>query len=297
MSKKVIDVSSYQGSIDWAKAKAAGVEGAILKVIRKDLTPDKQFEANWSGCQKAGVPIYGVYNYSYATSTSKAEADAKKVIEILNGRKAKVWLDVEDVCQKGLGKKLIEIINVYYAVIKAAGLEFGVYTGLSFYSSYIKPYACDIDAPFWIARYPSTKAVSVSTIPATNKQPEISHTLEGWQWSSAGSVPGISGKVDMNMWYGEIPTTDSAENPYPIPRRVIFVPKIGTKMKGEDVKWVQYHLIRLGFLPELNSKGKSNLDGIYGKDSKEAAVKAQAHYGIAQDGIAGADTRRILRWN
>lgn len=297
MSKKVIDVSSYQGSIDWAKVKAAGVEGAILKVIRKDLTPDKQFEANWSGCQKAGVPIYGVYNYSYATSTSKAEADAKKVIEILNGRKVKVWLDVEDACQKGLGKKLIEIINAYYAVIKAAGLEFGVYTGLSFYGSYIKPYACDIDAPFWIARYPSTKTVSVSTIPATNKQPEISHTLEGWQWSSTGSVPGISGKVDMNLWYGEIPTTDSAENPYPVPERVIFVPKIGTKMKGEDVKWIQYHLIRLGFLPELDSKGKSNLDGIYGKDSKAAVIKAQAHYGIVQDGIVGADTRRILRWN
>ena len=64
MSKKVIDVSSYQGEIDWGKVKASGIQGAILKVIRKDLNPDKQFENNWKGCEKAGVPIVGVYNYS-----------------------------------------------------------------------------------------------------------------------------------------------------------------------------------------------------------------------------------------
>ena len=50
MSKKVIDVSSYQGLIDWVKVKAAGIQGAILKIIRKDLNPDKQFENNWAGC-------------------------------------------------------------------------------------------------------------------------------------------------------------------------------------------------------------------------------------------------------
>lgn len=297
MSRKVIDASSYQGAIDWAKAKAAGVEGAILKVIRKDLTPDKQFEANWSGCEKAGVPIYGVYNYSYATSVSKAVTDAKKVLEILNGRKAKVWLDVEDACQKGMGSGLIAIINAYYAVIKSAGYDFGVYTGLSFYNSYIKPYAGDIDAEFWIARYPSTKAMNVATSPATNKQPDIAHTLEGWQYTSAGIVPGISGRVDLSLWYGEIPDEDSAENPYPIPMRVLYLTTLTPKMRGDDVKWVQHHLIRLGFLPKLNSKGKSNLDGIFGGDTKAAVMAAQKHYGIKCDGIVGADTRRVLRWN
>ena len=54
MSKKVIDVSSYQGLIDWVKVKAAGIQGAILKIIRKDLNPDKQFENNWA-VKKAGV--------------------------------------------------------------------------------------------------------------------------------------------------------------------------------------------------------------------------------------------------
>ncbi len=47
MTRKIIDVSSYQGIIDWRKVKASGIDGAILKVIRKDLNPDKQFENNW----------------------------------------------------------------------------------------------------------------------------------------------------------------------------------------------------------------------------------------------------------
>ena len=96
MSEKVIDVSSYQGAVDWKKVKAAGIQGAILKIIRKDLNPDKQFENNWSGCEKAGMPVVGVYNYSYATTVEKARSDAQKVIDTLAGRTAKVWLDVED---------------------------------------------------------------------------------------------------------------------------------------------------------------------------------------------------------
>ena len=107
---KGIDVSSYQGAIDWSKVKWAGVQFAILKIIRKDLNPDKTFEQNWKGCTEAGMPIQGVYNYSYATTTGKAKTDAQRVIEILAGRKTFVWLDVEDRCQQGLGQTLIDII-------------------------------------------------------------------------------------------------------------------------------------------------------------------------------------------
>ena len=90
MSKIVIDVSAYNGVVDWKKVKAAGVDAAILKVIRKDLLPDKRFEANWEGCEKAGMALAGVYNYSYATSVAKAIQDAQKVLDILNGRKVKI---------------------------------------------------------------------------------------------------------------------------------------------------------------------------------------------------------------
>ena len=297
MSKKVIDVSSYQGVINWVKVKASGVQGAILKVIRKDLNPDKQFEANWKGCEKAEVPIVGVYNYSYATTLDKARVDAKMVLSILAGRKVKVWLDVEDACQKGLGITLINIIRVYQSIIEDAGLEFGVYTGLSFYNSYIKPWAGYLTCRFWIARYPSNTQMSLDKLPSVSKQPIIKHTLEGWQYSSKGKVPGISGNVDMNLWYGEIMSTPEVrqENPYDAPERLLKLNLI--RMRGNDVGWVQYHLIRLGFLSAKNSKGKSNIDKIFGPATKAAVMAAQAHYGIVVDGIVGEVTVYVLRYN
>ena len=288
--KRVIDVSSYQRMVDWQKVKSAGVEGAILKVIRKDLSADKQFENNWSGCEAEGMPIVGVYNYSYAVTAEKAKSDAQKVVDILAGRKTKVWMDVEDVRLKGLGQKLIDIIRAYQAVIRAAGLDFGVYTGLSFYNSYIRPYAAQIDCNFWIARYPSTGIKAVNDIPPIDKQPLVSHVLEGWQWASTGRVSGISGNVDMNQWYGAIPEPEVAGgNSYPIPERLLTLTT--PYMRGEDVSWVQYHLARLEFLEDGEN------DGIYGPKTRAAVKAAQKHYGIVVDGVVGANTIFVLRWN
>lgn len=213
MSKIGVDVSSYQGDIDWGKAAQAGIEFAILKIIRKDLQPDKQFENNWAGCTAAGVPIQGIYNYSYATTTQKAKTDARRVLEVLAGRRTMVWLDIEDKCQEGIGKKLIDIINTYANVIKSAGYEFGIYTGQSFYNTYIKPYG-GVDYPLWIARY-GTNSGKVET----KFEPEISGML-GWQYTSRGSVEGISGNVDMNVWYGEVMPGTKPEIPAPVTKTV-----------------------------------------------------------------------------
>ena len=205
MSKVGIDVSGYQGVIDWKKVKAAAIGFAILKVIRKDLNPDKQFERNWAGCELNGLTIQGVYNYSYATTLEKAVKDAMEVLKILAGRTPMVWLDVEDSCLKGLGKFLIDIINAYADVITRAGLAFGVYTGESFYNSYIKPYG-GIDYPLWIARYgPNDGNMHLE------KKPRI-EDIEGWQFTSKGKVNGISGYVDMNVWYDDIKKTEGADN-------------------------------------------------------------------------------------
>lgn len=206
MSRVGIDVSSYQGIIDWKKVLKDDndIDFAILKVIRKDLNPDNQFENNWTGCTKVGMPIHGVYNYSYATTVDKAKSDAKRVLEVLNERKTRVYLDVEDACQKGLGKLLIDIINEYAKVITAAGLEFGVYTGLSFYNSYIKPYG-GVKYPLWIARYGKNDG----NIDESYK-PNIPGMV-GWQFTSKSKVDGISGNVDMNIWYEEIENSKKEE--------------------------------------------------------------------------------------
>lgn len=140
MSLTGIDVSSYQGTINWWAVKQNGIDFAILKVIRKDLNPDKKFEENWKGCKEHNVHVHGVYEYGYITTVAKSRSDARRVLTILNGRKVTVYLDVEDAVMKGLGKNIISIINAYGKVITDAGLPFGVYTGESFYKTYIKPY-------------------------------------------------------------------------------------------------------------------------------------------------------------
>ena len=197
MSLKGIDVSAYQGIIDWSAVKQAGVEFAILKIIRKDLNRDKQFEANWKGANDNHVIVQGVYNYTYATTVAKARTDAKKVLEILNGRKAMVWLDVEDECLKNLKGTLVNIINAYGEVIQSAGLRFGVYTGQFYYNNYIKPYG-EIHYPFWLARYgKNTGEMDLKY------KPTLSGMI-GWQYTSKGRVNGIQGDVDMDVWYEDI---------------------------------------------------------------------------------------------
>ena len=213
MKKLGIDVSSYQGKIDWKKVKDAGVDFAILKIIRKDLNPDNQFENNWNGCISAGVPIQGVYNYSYATSVEKARSDAKKVLQILNGRKTMVWLDAEDDCMKKLGRKLFDIINAYEEVIKNAGLEFGVYTGQSFYNSYIKPYGT-LKCHLWIARYyDGYKEMNFGKLPNEAYEPVIANeSLWGWQLTSSGKIDGINGHVDFDISYYDVQKSEISED-------------------------------------------------------------------------------------
>lgn len=212
MARKGIDVAKWNGTIDWAKVKKAGIEFAVLKVIDKSNKTEESFIRNYAGATAQGLPV-DVYNYLYTTTESSAITAAKAVVNTLAGRKVgKVWADVEDACLKNKSIQLIRIINTYKAVIEAAGYEFGVYTGLSFYNSYIKPYREYIDCEFWIARYPSTKEMSITSMPAASKKPSIFHVLWGWQYSSHGKVPGINSYVDLDICYVEPDSTGKLQS-------------------------------------------------------------------------------------
>lgn len=204
MKIKGIDVSGYNQVASYDKVRDAGVEFGIIKIIRKDLSPDKLFERHWAGFESAGIPVQGVYNYSYATSINKFISDAHRVLGVLAGRKTMVWLDIEDSCQANMGKALADGIKAYADVIAAAGLPFGVYTGLSFFNSFLKPYISQLPYPFWIARYPSSYSMDIKQSPRDTYRPAIAPELYGWQYSSKGQIPGIVGNVDLNEWYVDI---------------------------------------------------------------------------------------------
>lgn len=290
MSLIGIDVSSYQGTINWWAVKQNGIDFAILKVIRKDLNPDKKFEENWKGCKEHNVHVHGVYEYGYITTVAKSRSDARRVLTILNGRKVTVYLDVEDAVMKGLGKNIISIINAYGKVITDAGLPFGVYTGESFYKTYIKPYG-GVSYPMWIARYGKNNGKC-----DVKYQPQVPNMV-GWQYTSKGRVGGITGNVDMDVWYKELEavqgTTEAYSNPYAEPTRLLK--KTFPCMRGDDVAWLQFALIHHGCLPAVNAKGKSNIDKILGNDTATAIGVFQKKVGIKVDCKCGAVTREYLK--
>lgn len=267
---KGIDVAKWNGVIDWKKVKEDGVQFAVLKAINKQCKVEDSFNRNYTGALSVGLPI-DVYNYSYATSVSKATSDAQSVLNAIKGKKVgTVWLDVEDKIQMNLGMTLIDIINAYKYIIEKAGYGFGVYTGLSFYNTLIKPYHSFLDCKFWIARYPSGAVVDINFEPAESKKPNIIHALWGWQYTSSGKVNGISGNVDLDIRYND-PAKDNIA--YPVLRK---------GSKGVYVEVLQ---------KKLNDAGYSlAVDGDFGNKTLEAVKDYQKVNGLVVDGIVGAKT-------
>lgn len=207
--KKIIDVSSYNSKVDWASAKKQGISGAILKIIRKDLDRDNQFNNNYKGCESAGVP-WGVYNYSYATTESKAKSDMNLICDILDGINKKyfslgIWFDIEDKVQASLSKsKIAAIINSAQKVVEDRGYNFGVYTGLSYYKEHMDTSKITCKN-WWIARYyKGYDEMKFSTNPSEAYKP-ISNCF-AWQYTSSGTFSpkicsGNGGKVDISVQY------------------------------------------------------------------------------------------------
>lgn len=239
--RKLIDVSSYNGKVDWGKAKAYGCQGAILKIIRKDLARDKQFNTNYAACNKNKID-WGVYNYSYATTATKAKSDMKLVCDILDKIDKEhftygVWFDIEDKVQASLSKaKIAAIINAAQQVVEERGYLFGVYTGMSYYNEHIdrKLVKCN---NWWIARYyQGDKRMQIATNPDQEKKPAAANIA--WQYTSKGRFPktisnGNSGNFDLNVLYKEPMKKKVEENTKkPVKKKTVYYPKYKGKSKS-----------------------------------------------------------------
>ena len=193
MELKGIDVSSWQGKPDWPKVSNSGVKFAILRIHQKSGV-DTSFEHNYKGCKSNGILIGG-YKYSYALTPAQAIDEAEDVLSVLGGRGLDfpVFYDLEWSQQRSLGKQAIENVAIAFLTrIKKAGYKVGIYCNLDWYNNVLtdalKQYDC------WIARYPASDNGSVQE----RLRPNVG---VGWQYSSKGKVPGISGNVDMDVFY------------------------------------------------------------------------------------------------
>lgn len=201
---KGIDVSAYNGTIDWGTVAAYGMDFAILRITEKGNVVDSSFERNYKGCIYNHIPV-GVYKYSYALNVSEIQAEARKVIEVLNGRKLDypVWLDLEWDKQRALGAEQITVLaNAFADIIRAFGYKFGIYCNDDWYKNDISSELKN-KYDFWIASYPDSDN-------GTMQERVKPKAGVGWQYSENAKIPGIPDTVDRNVFYKNYTKTESA---------------------------------------------------------------------------------------
>ena len=194
MKIKGIDVSAWQGQIDWSAVAKYGMGFAILRITEAGNVIDSAFERNYRGCTENNIPV-GVYKYSYAMTVSEIRSEANKIVSVLAGRKIQlpVFLDLENSNQRALGSENIhKLADAFREIIEKAGYKFALYCNVDWYDTVICSHLKKYD--FWIARYPANDNGTLQE----RLRPNFG---VGWQYSSKATIPGITGNVDRNVFY------------------------------------------------------------------------------------------------
>lgn len=191
MKFKGIDVSKWQGNIDWVKAKNDGVDFAIIREGYGKDGKDKKFEENYKNAKTSGIPV-GVYHYSYADSVEDAKKEAEFCLKNIKGKQLEypVCFDIEDKEQLKLNnRQRTDIIKAFCETIENAGYYAMIYCNLNWYNNYlIKDELKQYD--LWIAQW-EVGAPSVN--------------CGIWQKSDNGVIDGIKGNVDLDVSYKNYP--------------------------------------------------------------------------------------------
>lgn len=192
MQYKGIDVSRYQGDIDWTSVKTKGkIDFAILK-IGTIIKKEAKFEQNYKEA-KANCLNVGGYFYSFATSVEEARREAYDCLDMIKGKRFEypIWYDLEEAKTRKQGKKVVSAIaSTFCSILEENGYYAGIYSNLSWLKNYYNKSVLD-KYDVWIAQYNSKC------------------TWDGkygiWQYSSTGKVDGIKGNVDMDISYKDYP--------------------------------------------------------------------------------------------
>lgn len=195
MEKRGIDVSKWQGTIDWAKVAKSNVSFAILRAGygRYASQKDPTFEDNYNNAKAAGIPV-GAYHYSYAKDVAAAKQEAEVFLSWIKGKQFEypVAFDIEEGSVFNLGKNTVsEIIDAFCSAVESAGYYVCVYTNKNWLDNVV---SAEIKSKYdiWLAQWTNT--------------PSYNGAYGIWQYTSSGTVEGISGRVDLNIAYKNYPT-------------------------------------------------------------------------------------------
>ena len=190
--KKGIDVSTFQGDIDWNKVKKGGTEFALIRGGYGRYEVDEKFELNYKNAKKADMPV-GVYHYSYANTVEKAKQEAAFCLSYLKGKKLEypVAFDIEDKSIYSLSRELLtDIAYAFCNEIEKNGYYVCIYSYKAFLQNKLdmkKLSRFDV----WVAQW--------------NDECTYNGKYGMWQYSDKGKVSGISGRVDLDKAYKDYP--------------------------------------------------------------------------------------------
>ena len=193
---KGIDVSGWNGTIDWAKVKASGIKFAIIKMgniyeSKGTVDLESTFRSNVAACEKIGLP-YGVYVYTYVKTQARMRAVMSYVTAELKTtckkmKKIPCYLDIEETSVvSGGNENTLAMAKIFMDAVEGAGYAAGIYSSTSWWNTYLT-------APWY-----HTKAKWVAD---WGSKCDYTHSYGIWQYSESGKVNGITGNVDMNIAY------------------------------------------------------------------------------------------------
>lgn len=194
-----VDVSAHQGEIDWEQVRDAGMEFAIIRIGYRGYTSgglyaDEYAQANLEGAQEAGLKV-GVYFYSQAINATEAALEAAYCIQFLKDYELDlpVVYDWEYVNSEARTANMDEptlmaCTKTFCDAIRDAGYQPMVYFNPHLAENLLNLEEL-LEYPFWLAMYSDRM-----TWP---------YAVEMWQYTASGSVPGIPGDADINLWFAE----------------------------------------------------------------------------------------------
>lgn len=275
-----VDTSEHQKSkVDYVNLKKSGASFVFLR-IGYNKRMDYNFEKDYATAKAAGIPV-GVYFYTTSKTVAEATADATRVLGWLHGRELDlpVVYDLEDKAQQGSSRRVVnsQMYNAFAFRIKSNGYRTMLYTGEYFFNAYF--YKDTIKDPLWIAKYSS-------------KEPNVGRQVTIWQFSSNKvTATYYKGNLDRNYMLVDVTGETNfhvvpvLKNPYPVPIRTLK--RTWPTMSGNDVKWLQYELVELGY-------DTGGVDGKFGDKTKNSVLSYQKTHGLLVDGKVGPATRYSL---
>lgn len=191
---KGIDVSKWQGEIDWTRVKNSGIHFAMLRATYGwGDGGDVCFEANYNNAKRVGVAV-GAYHFAYATTVEEARKEAEHCLKALKGKKFEypIAYDMEDSRIAPLGReKISEIAKIFCEKLEAAGYYVCIYANLNWLNNYFTDEIFE-RYDIWLAQW--------------NEKPTFQRPYGIWQKTSKGRADGIEGNVDIDESYKNYPS-------------------------------------------------------------------------------------------